>query len=166
MRLRTNENQHRRGIINFIAAMIIMSNTGSGFFRSTVGSVGRMNEISQLSESKVEFRAEAEPEDPGSNGCLSCHDGVIAGETHMTPGNGYRSGGPVIGMSHPVMINYSDSANRSPGKYTPVRSLDPRIRLFNEKIECLSCHDPDSGNQYYLVLVNERSRLCMSCHNL
>lgn len=33
-------------------------------------------------------------------------------------------------------------------------------------IECTTCHDPHSKNRLFLRVVNEDSRLCLSCHNI
>ncbi len=100
-----------------------------------------------------------------SYNCLSCHDGVIAGDSYMTPGGNDGFNSPSIGMSHPVMINYVQIWQRSPMKLHSPDSLAPNIRLFDNKLECLSCHDPESEKDHYLVMDNFRSRLCLSCHN-
>ena len=44
--------------------------------------------------------------------------------------------------------------------------LDKRIRLFNGKVGCGSCHNPYSKNAKFLVIETEGGRLCLSCHEV
>ncbi|NNK62673.1 MAG: hypothetical protein HKO98_05620 [Gemmatimonadetes bacterium] len=44
--------------------------------------------------------------------------------------------------------------------------VDPRIRLFDGNLGCGSCHSVYAGEPGLLVMRNERSRLCTSCHDL
>ncbi|MCK5222729.1 MAG: hypothetical protein KAR14_14175 [Candidatus Aminicenantes bacterium] len=110
-------------------------------------------------------RSEFETREFDSYTCLSCHDGIIAEDTHMTPGNSDVYNSPSIGLSHPVRINYVEIWQRYPMKLHSPDSLGPYIRLYDNKLECLSCHDPESEKDHYLVMDNFRSRLCLSCHN-
>ena len=87
--------------------------------------------------------------------CRSCHDGTS---------------GPNIGNSHSVGIRYKVGGrpNSRAGRgstLTPSSRLDSRIRLFDDKVECGSCHSPYSPLPKLLVMANDRSELCRSCHN-
>jgi len=42
--------------------------------------------------------------------------------------------------------------------------LDPRIRLFDQRIECASCHRLDSRDEDLLVEFESRYGLCQGCH--
>ncbi|MHC4235770.1 MAG: cytochrome c3 family protein, partial [Planctomycetota bacterium] len=67
---------------------------------------------------------------------------------------------------HPVGARYPTGDR----KFQPLSRVEQfdRIRLFDGKVECSSCHDPhDSYDQpYLLVMPNDESQLCMSCHRL
>jgi predicted CXXCH cytochrome family protein len=110
---------------------------------------------------------------PLSRMCLSCHDGNTARDTF-----GDETGGmPLPARSriaadgdlrndHPVGARYPTGDR----KFQPLSRVEQfdRIRLFDGKVECSSCHDPhDSYDQpYLLVMPNDESQLCMSCHRL
>jgi predicted CXXCH cytochrome family protein len=88
-----------------------------------------------------------------SRTCLSCHDGTIASDIGRDEHQGHAVG-IVLG-------------NSAPNREMPVRSanmLDPRIRLFNGRVGCNSCHNPYSGEKSQLIMSNHGSRLCLSCH--
>lgn len=78
--------------------------------------------------------------------CLSCHDGTIG--KNVAPG--------IMG-AHKVNVYYikKKGYNSRP---------DRRILLPNGKVTCISCHDPYKNERTRLVMANERSSLCLSCH--
>ncbi len=85
--------------------------------------------------------------------CLSCHDGSAAVD---------------IGHSHPVGVRYDDSppSPRS-GRmgYVSRERLDTRIRLFEGRVGCGSCHTPYADSEPMLAIPYDRhSTLCLSCH--
>jgi predicted CXXCH cytochrome family protein len=90
--------------------------------------------------------------------CLSCHDGLMASDTvaayaFATPGE--------MSPDHPIGVSMAprmDSIVRTPSQ------LDGRIRLFNDRVGCQSCHSPYSNLPKLLVMSNLRSQLCLSCH--
>jgi predicted CXXCH cytochrome family protein len=94
--------------------------------------------------------------DAESRNCLSCHDGS-------------NPAAKALGKSHPIGVPYEfvgfgeRSRNR---RMRPVQSLDPRIRLFDGRVGCGSCHNPYSDQPNMLAVHNHRSALCKSCHNL
>jgi predicted CXXCH cytochrome family protein len=104
--------------------------------------------------------------DPQSLGCLGCHDGAVASDASDARGLwGSAAAGPgpggAIGASHPVGIEY----RRHPGQaLKPATVLDRRIRLFDNRVGCGSCHSPFADGEALLVMSNLRSRLCLSCH--
>jgi predicted CXXCH cytochrome family protein len=105
--------------------------------------------------------------DSQSGSCLGCHDGAVAGDASDARGLWGFSAGPGpsagIGASHPVGIEY----RRHPGMaLKPAASLDRRIRLFDNRVGCGSCHSPFADDEALLVMSNLRSRLCLSCHEL
>ena len=67
---------------------------------------------------------------------------------------------------HPVGVRYRrDAGRRSGSPLVPLDAVDPRIRLFDDRVGCGSCHSPYSTRDDQLVMSNERSRLCLSCHD-
>jgi predicted CXXCH cytochrome family protein len=48
----------------------------------------------------------------------------------------------------------------------PESALDRRVRLFDRRVGCGSCHSPYAEGRALLVMSNVRSRLCLSCHEL
>ena len=55
---------------------------------------------------------------------------------------------------------------KGPTGYVDPASLDRRIRLFNGRVECSSCHSPYSDEASLLVMPNRQSALCLSCHDV
>lgn len=103
--------------------------------------------------------------DQESRTCLSCHDGMLAGDAAHSDSVGVGSD------NHPVGITYGNTLRGTgPIKYKsdmPVvaaSALNPRLRLFNGQIGCGSCHSLYSKEKQYLAISNDRSRLCLSCH--
>ncbi len=94
--------------------------------------------------------------------CMSCHE---------TLGDdlGIRMSGNVIRHSsdrgnHPVGMPYQRSIGY--GGYRAMAMLPKEIVLPNGKVSCISCHDGYSEQHGGLVMENEGSRLCYSCHDL
>ncbi len=104
--------------------------------------------------------------DDGSRECLSCHDGTLSSDASVrTSGvNWEHSGG--IGVVHPIGINYSRVYSKKPQVYHHLSAIDSRIKFFNGKIGCQTCHTHYSAFPHLLVMDNKRSRLCLQCHNL
>ena len=102
--------------------------------------------------------------DAESRMCLGCHDNVSVtipsdNETSRQRKLRWRN------MSdHPIGMNYDNVAMRRPRHYRyPL--FDQRIRLFNGRIGCGSCHSPYSQTKNDLTVRNENSVLCLKCHN-
>jgi predicted CXXCH cytochrome family protein len=104
--------------------------------------------------------------------CLSCHDGTVAvdsyggaaGTTLISDvgawtgvGAGYQSG--VLTQEHPISVPTTDAEVRN----TPTSA---ETKLFSGNVECASCHDvhDQTGLSNLLVLTNDASALCLSCH--
>lgn len=106
--------------------------------------------------------------DHESSTCLSCHDGSVASDVGHTP-EGASSLPRFANMpfgSHPIGIDYQIT-NQDPhvAPLKPRSSLDSRIRLFNNQLGCGSCHSPYSPLKNILVMSNQRSALCLTCHD-
>jgi predicted CXXCH cytochrome family protein len=89
--------------------------------------------------------------------CLCCHDGTITNDMSLV------FGGPQ-GGNHPVGIVYDDY----------MTTMDPRLKsprgtglpLYDERLECTTCHDPHSDKPSMLRMSTLDSELCFRCHDL
>lgn len=84
--------------------------------------------------------------------------GTGANITNGWPGNTAQP----LDMSndHPVSIQYTGNSiiGSSP--------TDARLRLFNNKVECSTCHlVHDPANPPFLAMSNSSSNMCRACHN-
>ncbi len=102
-----------------------------------------------------------------SDNCLTCHDGSVASDAgHDRASTGLSFSGAGFGRSgHPVSVEYRAGEPDAPPLHTSM-TLDERIRLFDDRVECASCHSVYARTPGLLVVSNERSRLCLSCHDL
>ncbi|MHC4213889.1 MAG: cytochrome c3 family protein [Planctomycetota bacterium] len=104
--------------------------------------------------------------DAESHNCLSCHDEV---SVTIPPENETRRQ-QVARWSkmsdHPIGMDYSRIAIRKAPRYNyPLMNKD-RIRFFDGRMGCGSCHSPYSNERKFLIQSNRRSALCFECHNL
>ncbi len=110
---------------------------------------------------------------PISRKCLSCHDGSTARDTFgdetaglTMPARSRIGAKGDLRTDHPVGVRYPTGDR----EYQPASRMGrgDRIQLFNGRVECSSCHDPhDTYNlPYMLVMPNDESQLCTSCHRL
>jgi len=102
--------------------------------------------------------------DPESSRCLSCHDGALAspGDVRIGSATGFTAA-RLIGGQHPIGVKQGprgigDNLRRAD-------QVDPAIRLYDGRLGCGSCHSPYAGNEMMLVIPNDRSRLCLACHD-
>jgi len=107
--------------------------------------------------------------------CLSCHDGTVAlahpkdgesGGVYITPGEAHL--GADLSDDHPVSFVYSDSLAAEDSQIRLASTLPEEFPLdrFGE-LQCTTCHTPhDNQNGDFLVMSNQRSQICTSCHNL
>jgi predicted CXXCH cytochrome family protein len=128
-------------------------------------SIGEAHFLSKYIQSNA-----AQKIDPQSKNCISCHDGSFASSVSIGPGTWFhrRERMPHDAGSHPIGVDY-ERARTATGRRTPLRpigAVDRRIRFFDGKIGCGSCHDPYSAIEKRLVMSDVQSRLCFSCHML
>lgn len=110
--------------------------------------------------------------------CLSCHDGTVAlGEvlSRATPipmAGGALAGNPLLGTDlrddHPVSFVYDSALVSARGELASPATLGPpgKVRLdAGGRLQCTACHDPhDDTNGKFLVIPNNASALCQTCH--
>src|SRR5690606_17606262 len=111
--------------------------------------------------------------------CLSCHDGTIAlgnvvsrhqpimmagGITTLPPGKSNL--GTDLSDDHPISFRYDSALVSKNPKLKSPAALHSSVRLdHNQELQCTTCHDAHD-NQFgkFLVMANEQSQLCNSCH--
>ncbi len=91
-----------------------------------------------------------------SDGCLRCHDsgGEAAGEGGAPAFAGHQ--GHPLGVTVPL-------GRGTPGNHIR-RSLDPRIPLYSDRIECQTCHLMGDERPDLLGRFAESYDLCLGCH--
>jgi predicted CXXCH cytochrome family protein len=103
--------------------------------------------------------------DAESRRCLSCHDGINAGESTNPTASSMRTFSD-LRRNHPVGVTYGGQ-RAGPGG-TPLRSahrLPARVRLPEGKVSCVSCHDLYETGPHRLSVSMEESQLCRTCHD-
>ncbi|MFQ5552175.1 MAG: cytochrome c3 family protein [Thermoplasmata archaeon] len=105
-----------------------------------------------------------------SRACLECHDGSLAPNVLNFPSGPSGNGTPWTfcrldspGFNHPIGIDYLSRQAQSGGRLKPIGFA---LRLENGKIGCVTCHDSASSLPAKLAMSNDRSALCLTCHNL
>lgn len=113
--------------------------------------------------------------------CLSCHDGTVALENYSgnTSGTHFITAQNNLGTDlrndHPISFIYDAAlASLDNGLWDPTTHLSgigngtiSQTMLFNNKMECASCHDVhnSTGYAHLLLKANTSSALCLTCHN-
>lgn len=102
--------------------------------------------------------------DDESRTCLGCHDNIavtipLSDETQSQKFDRWKR------MSdHPIGIDYTQIAMRLAGEYRFPLSFESRIRLFDGKVGCGSCHSLYADNKAHIVLEGQDDILCRTCH--
>lgn len=124
-----------------------------------------------------------------SKACLSCHDGSTALDsfggqtgTQFIPASGRVGYGGNLTKDHPIGFEYTAALATADGElYNPTTTdsglglqIDDDMLFDNgsgskTKMECASCHDvhntKSAGNSKLLLIANNSSALCLTCHN-
>jgi predicted CXXCH cytochrome family protein len=114
--------------------------------------------------------------------CLSCHDGTVAvGQTYFNPSGQFAVQGTLpaaanlgtdLSRNHPfgfTMPAIDDGEIKLSLTASPPATSDSAVKLFGNKIECVTCHDPHTPNRDsatpFMVRSNADSALCTACHD-
>lgn len=119
-------------------------------------------------QSKYIATSRSQELDPMSKNCISCHDGSYSTSAMIKAGS-WTHGRSFLKYdkgAHPIGVDYEAARTRRGSKtdLRPLAMVDRRIRFFDGKIGCGSCHDPYSTVQKRLIISDRGSRLCFSCH--
>ncbi|MBW1965685.1 MAG: cytochrome c3 family protein [Deltaproteobacteria bacterium] len=101
-----------------------------------------------------------------SESCLSCHDGSLArvAQTKSASSGIWRHTTSSGRESHPIGVSYQLAFEEKKYDYKAPGDLPSAIQLPGGNVECVSCHNIYSQNDNLLVVSNEGSRLCLTCH--
>lgn len=99
--------------------------------------------------------------------CLACHDGVAAsavGVDLRNRPNDRTSRVISFKSDHPIGMNYNSyvAANRG---YRQIPLNSNKMLFIEGKVGCLTCHDPLNPAKGHLVMSDQNSALCNTCHN-
>lgn len=95
--------------------------------------------------------------------CIGCHNNQNDAKGIQVSPNGivrHNTGG----ANHPIGVLYPGDSGRS--GFHPRRTLPSAIWLPNNKLSCVSCHQPYKKKHGQLVMSNDGSSLCTQCHDL
>lgn len=117
--------------------------------------------------------SEAAPGRPtgASRACLSCHDGTVA--LAVLPALGPDPNGALVLESdlsddHPLSFVFAEAHAGPARELRAPATLEGPVKLDAAgQVQCTSCHDPHK-DQFpdFLVMSNEKSALCVTCHEL
>jgi predicted CXXCH cytochrome family protein len=126
------------------------------------------------------YRQTANPISTRSKLCLSCHDGTVAaGQTHAGESNSVQGSiataanlGTDLSRDHPfgfTMPTIDDGEINVLLTISPPATSDPAVKLFDNQIECVTCHEPHKPNAdtalQFMVRSNAGGALCTACHD-
>ena len=131
-----------------------------GFFASMADKGVSIQLTGHLAKSTV---AENIDLDPFSRQCLSCHGDNAEGLAMRVDQRGIVRHGGGSG-NHPIGMRYGEA--KGIGLYRRVTELPAAIMLPEGKVGCVSCHIGYSKKHGALVMSNDRSALCMGCHDI
>lgn len=114
--------------------------------------------------------------------CLSCHDGTIAlgsVQSRATPimmaggvttiPNDRRSNLTTdLADDHPISFRYDSTLSSRDSRIKDPVVIPREVVLdMNSELQCTTCHNAhDNSRGRFLVLANDRSQLCVSCHQV
>lgn len=137
------------------------------------------NSIFQLYQSSTIDATDISQPTGRSKLCLSCHDGTVALDSFGGQvGTSFIGAAGLIGTDltndHPISFTYDDNIATLDGELflpsSAASGLGQTISddmLFNNQMECASCHDVhnSAGIDHMLVKSNAGSALCLTCHD-
>ncbi len=101
--------------------------------------------------------------DPESMTCVSCHDDITVSVPQENETYRQRRARWTTMSDHAIGMRYAAVA-RQIGEFNYPPTDAERIRLFDGKVGCGSCHSLYADNPAYLAVKQNYGRLCRSCH--
>lgn len=131
-----------------------------GFFASMADKGASIQLTGHLAKTTVAENIEL---DPFSRQCLSCHAESGDSVNMRVDQRGIVRHGGGSG-NHPIGMRYGEA--KGIGIYRKMAELPAAILLPQGKVGCVSCHVGYSKKHGALVMSNNHSALCMTCHNI
>lgn len=115
---------------------------------------------------------------PVARVCLGCHDGNVAQDVGITlpVGKVVKRKQRIVMITnfrdvdymrydHPIGLHMKSISRFN--KWIYREPLDENLRLFNDLVECATCHSVHNTTQFQPLLAsdNQASKMCLSCHN-
>ncbi len=97
--------------------------------------------------------------------CLSCHDEVRVTIPSLNETESQKRARWASMTDHPVGVDYSDFALQKSNMFFYPRRNPERVRLFDGKVGCGSCHSMYAKEEKLLNETFDRGRICLQCHN-
>lgn len=94
--------------------------------------------------------------------CMGCHSDKGDGPDVLINSKGIVKHSS--GSNHPVGISYRAAMTR--GRYRAESELSKSILLPNGNVSCVSCHNGYDKKHGALVKLDQRTSLCLECHDM
>ena len=101
--------------------------------------------------------------DSFSNGCVTCHSGIVSRKDTLNFRNDPESRMQMISGKHPIGMNY-ERYTRHRDTLKKVNELDSNLVLVGGKVSCVTCHDLLNPEKDHLVRSDTGKDLCSQCH--
>ncbi|RJQ46472.1 MAG: hypothetical protein C4538_06630 [Nitrospiraceae bacterium] len=95
--------------------------------------------------------------------CIQCHDKYIAEPLDSLGAGRWKHFKKEF--NHPIGASYRDISSRKMNKFRPEHMLNEKIKLYDGKMGCGTCHNIYSKERAMLIMDNRGSRLCLECHS-
>lgn len=95
--------------------------------------------------------------------CAQCHDRYLRPRRAEVGSGRWRRSANGPGK-HPVGVVLADVAAKNPKRFNPPAFLSQRMRLYDGRIGCGTCHSAYSKEKNMLVTDNRAGGLCLQCH--
>ncbi len=124
------------------------------FFRMTLICIALLLSGSPLFAAIVEHHGNAVESETDHSECLSCHDGTVGKQIQYCMQDCASHAVHSVGRTYPPRGMQHEYA-------TPGWLQNRGIRLFDNKVSCISCHDLAKQGKYHLAV---ETGLCQTCH--
>lgn len=104
--------------------------------------------------------------DHESRTCLTCHDDITTSMPLGSANLGRNAIGTQPMTNHPIGMDYMSTARNKTNYNIYSSGKSNRIRFFNGRLGCGSCHSLYAKTEKYLIAKYKDSTLCRKCHNL
>jgi predicted CXXCH cytochrome family protein len=141
--------------------------------RVTDASLQNINTLSTPEEMysgiiKASVNATAPSLDQMSLECMTCHDGLAAPSYEIRvkndPNHGIRTLNSALN-NHPIGMDYRQYASAS-RDFRQIDTTNGPMIFVKGRVGCLTCHNPLNPEKDHLVMSNQGSALCLTCHSM